>query len=529
MSEPVPADQIRELLRGYAGALDAAESLPKLVRVPSRTVRPGRLRPLSRRPRHTLGTATMVTRHVQRSTAALTRRFARLAATRGLSDDEQRAQELVKTFRESLGEVHGKLIAAAFVVAAVVLTPAALEFLAGYFEGSWGRSMLTGAEQDRLVTALTRIISTVPKPDAVGQFLAEVGKTGPAGLSILLGTVAAVAYLIFRPLFSPFRVKRVLFNLAGAGPVDLTRTTMAANVARSTGLYELERAVFARLGGRPPREAAVDLWISAAGLAAVVILFLASADGGLAGGDVSFALWWGGVTAGLAAARVTWLVRTVAARHDSSGCPQPPAVYLAPGADRPVETRSVVETATFGGLLAILPSPFSVPSPVWVRLVRERRALESARLLAAGAPRRRPNASAWPALGSAVLLSLFPPLPVAVHLTRLARLQPPGVGAARRVRARIVPLLAATTMSHWVGGIYLIAADSPWAALPVLAQAAAIAAAYGSLQREHNGLVEHAAAEVHGKLIPAAGHREPEPPRPVDPPEPSMAARTSLG
>jgi hypothetical protein len=72
----------------------------------------------------------MVIHHVRRSTAALMRRYARIAATRCLNDDEKRASELVKTFHASLPEVRWKLILpasliAVFIVVQVILGTAA--------------------------------------------------------------------------------------------------------------------------------------------------------------------------------------------------------------------------------------------------------------------------------------------------------------------------------------------------------------------------------------------------------------------
>jgi hypothetical protein len=45
-----------------------------------------------------------------------------------------------------------------------------------------------------------------------------------------------------------------------------------------------------------------------------------------------------------------------------------------------------------------------------------------------------------------MLLWLVPPVPLAIHLTHLMRLQPLGVGSARRTRAWLVPLTTAVTL-----------------------------------------------------------------------------------
>ena len=103
-----------------------------------------------------------------------------------------------------------------------------------------------------------------------------------------------------------------------------------------------------------------------------------------------------------------------------------------------------METAALGfasfivGSAVPLESYFVVPSPVWVRLVRERRDLQRAR----GRPvARAPRAlgGVWPALGSALLLWLLPPVALYIHLTVLVRLQGPNVGSARFTRAWLLP------------------------------------------------------------------------------------------
>jgi hypothetical protein len=83
VNEPVTADEIRQLLMAYEVALDAADSMPRAVRIASRPRRWTLLEPLRRAPRLTIGTATIVTYHVHRSTAALARRYARMAGDTG--------------------------------------------------------------------------------------------------------------------------------------------------------------------------------------------------------------------------------------------------------------------------------------------------------------------------------------------------------------------------------------------------------------------------------------------------------------
>ena len=86
-----------------------------------------------------------------------------------------------------------------------------------------------------------------------------------------MSTIAVAGYLVLRPLASAFRIKRIIFNLAATGEVDLDRTTTTWNVARSVGLYQAEREALEGLRARVPREFDVDLWINV--IAAGVLLW----------------------------------------------------------------------------------------------------------------------------------------------------------------------------------------------------------------------------------------------------------------
>jgi len=536
VTQQVTAEEIRQLLLGYSVALDAAESLPPVVRIASRPRRWTVLEPLRRLPRPTIGTWSMVTHHVQRSTAVLARRYARIAATRGLTDEDERASALVRTFRESLTDVRWKIIVPGLLIAALAAIEVVLRGVASMIE-AYAKAQVSDAEQGRLDEALKRALFPVFSPEAFGDLLSEVGKAHLAGLLVLAGTVIVVGYVVFRPLSPAFRLKRTLFNLAPSGRIDLALTTSTWNVTHSAGLYDLERTLFARLGARLPNETNVDLWVSAAG-AAGLAFFLAflgifqvsqSDEDTVTGGVLTL-----GFGAGLIAARAVWLLHTARARRRTVA-PADPCGFAAPYADRIVETRSVIETAAIGALF--LPGFLSwLALPMWVRLVRERRDLDRASVRAWGRPGRLPSGSVWPALGSAVLLVLVPPLPVALHLTRLAHLQPPGVGSARRTRAWLVPLVTAAMLLFWVGS-----SVEPYepvrAGLIVVAYGTAFAVAYGAIQREQNALIWHvgtplphddplwdAGIGITGQRVAHQTREQTQPPAVVDPPGGPQAA-----
>jgi hypothetical protein len=102
-----------------------------------------------------------------------------------------------------------------------------------------------------------------PSVDSLIDLFDQFGKADPVELLALAATIITAGYLVVRPLSPAFRVKRIVFNLVATGHVDLSRTTTTWNVPRSVGLYQLERALFTRLGARLPHEIDLDLWVSA--------------------------------------------------------------------------------------------------------------------------------------------------------------------------------------------------------------------------------------------------------------------------
>jgi hypothetical protein len=210
--------------------------------------------------------------------------------------------------------------------------------------------------------------------------------------------------------------------------------------------------------------------------------------------DLGLDLACAGIVVGLAATRVLWLLRTAKARRRITEETEPPAGFVAPYAERTVEARSILETASIG-TFSWLAFPYlqvvGLPSPVWIRLVRERRDLERAQRRAWGTVGHLPSGRVWPALASAVLLWPIAPVPVAIHLTKLKRLQPPGVGSARRTRAWLVPLLTATTLSQWFDFIYVSQHNETLWMVTLLPMWASVVIAFGAIQHEHNALVQH--------------------------------------
>ena len=499
----LPADAVQRLLVGYGSALDTADSLPLLVRIATRPRRRKLFDGLRFFPQPTVGTATFVTLHVRRSTAEIVRRYDRIAATGGLTEEESKARERVKTFHASLCEVRWKWIIPAGLIAIFVVTrliEGPVGAAASAALKSINRTGINGDTVGALDKSVISALSSVPTTGSLMNLFAQFAKASPGELITLASTMAIAGYLVLRPLASAFRIKRIILNLAAAGEVDLNRTTTTWNVARSVGLYQAEREVLAGLGARAPREFDVDLWINV--IAAGVLLWGLWPRHIIERG-VNGPSWVAGVVVAVtfAIARIAWLVRTGVLRRRRPRPVDPAAGFRLPASNEVVEARSVLETASLGFVSALFCWAFPLnlhvvlPSPVWVRLVRERRDFERALTLSAGRGRRLPSASVWPAVGSAILLWLIPPVPLAIHLTHLARMQPPGIGSARRTRAWLVPLATVVLALFVLSEIPAI--RSAWSFVPAhLIAFVVFTAAFACVQREHNVLAEHIAVPL---------------------------------
>jgi hypothetical protein len=81
------------------------------------------------------------------------------------------------------------------------------------------------------------------------------------------------------------------------------------------------------------------------------------------------------------------------------------------------------------------------------------------------------------------LLWLVPPVPLAVHLTHLMRLQPLGVGSARRTRAWLVPLTTAVTLLTVFDQLYFGSHfRETWYGITIIADLAVMAVIFGAVQ-----------------------------------------------
>jgi hypothetical protein len=95
--------------------------------------------------------------------------------------------------------------------------------------------------------------------DAAGQ----IADLNPVALLILTASMLFGGYLVARPLVPAFRLKRQLLGLVDQSELGVADTAASWYVTKAVGSYDLERAVFARLGEQPPRELSFDLVVLA--------------------------------------------------------------------------------------------------------------------------------------------------------------------------------------------------------------------------------------------------------------------------
>lgn len=332
-----------------------------------------------------------------------------------------------------------------------------------------------------MLEKLLSLFSSLLSLGGAEDFFSEIDLTMIDELTVAL-VVLLSAYLVIRPLAAAFRVKRILFNLGEQSPALLHRTTVSWHLTRSVGLYEAERLALAKFHAKPQRELPLDLCASLVAVGALAWylwsehFFIAESAG------AEYGLF--AIAAALVFARIGWLISTLRLRRGATAPASPPTGIRIPNGAI-AESRSVIETsvrglATFLVFLVVLTDlPFFIPSPIWGRLVRERREMEQS----VGGQR----CSQWPALLSSVVFWVLPSLALWVHLTRLARLQPSGFGPVKRARAWLVPLTAVGTL--------VIAADVFWVysilggalqGVSFALNGAIYAVTFAVVQREHN-------------------------------------------
>ena len=226
---------------------------------------------------------------------------------------------------------------------------------------------------ERLNALVTRMSSAFISlsPETLFELISEAVRMKPLYMVLLLLILTTVIYIVTRPLFSAFRMKRMLFNLSGTGLAP-AESSYSWHHPRTTGLYAEERELFYRLGDEPPRERQFDLLIGYVGAALAGWLLLnplLAPDPQLAS-EMPSQYWLGLVltaliTIAMVALRVFWLKKTRVARTRDAATVSIPGGSVLPITRQIVERRSILETA---GFAAILPASIFVWYRLWLEL-----------------------------------------------------------------------------------------------------------------------------------------------------------------
>lgn len=443
-----PKREVPRLLEMYGRALDDAAALPPLFTwVPCRPSRWRFLRPFSKLPRLTLGTHTLLVRHIDRNLAAVIRHYSVKEALDHRTDEEAKDHSSCMAFRNSLPS--GKL---AFTIIGITIpaTMAALllsSLSEHFFSKSIRRSGLINDTFQKLAKESLDLITGGGGGDLLGEVAAAM-RLGTGGVLTLLAITFITGYLATRPLVSGFRLKRQILGLADQDVLGVKDTASSWYVNKSVGAYTQEHRVAEALGlRRRPNEHPLDLATLAfpamcVSLLAVLFAYVQGREfvehfvtknlksGGLPLPItlyIPFSLFiW---LASLGLLRFKWLDATWRGRQSTQLAP--PLAYVTSNGDY-VESRPVIESAAWP-LATLCPSPAYVPQlyPLVGAAQFYRLALTGDRLRAEVARRNgRARRKGHPVLATAVFatstlmyiakLTAFPVLPFIAVLTAIS-------------------------------------------------------------------------------------------------------------
>jgi hypothetical protein len=276
--------EVRALLIAYDRALAAARREGALAWVRARPPRSARGDWLWQLPRPTWFLQFFVVWHLDRTTRALQGTLSRRVGTGTATEVDMKDREAVEIYRSGLPPLRSKTLIVLLVIATVTFGRLALEhagavlsavpvlqdvrdYRQAFNEEDSSRDPVRPQAAIEVREQAAKLIDDVG--DAIGTDVSSVGKTldafiGASPVDVLLvlaGTLFAL-YAVTRPFMPAFRIKRLLLNLA-YDPAARPYTTARWHVQQATGIYESERAIFARFGESAPREPALDLWIPA--------------------------------------------------------------------------------------------------------------------------------------------------------------------------------------------------------------------------------------------------------------------------
>jgi hypothetical protein len=284
-------------------------------------------------------------------------------AIHGATDENRQAADTIATFRDSLPKPRWRLLFTIFAAIAILLVQPALELMTGlvskvflHVAGPGSTAWLE--EPQKIFGELTSYVASLSL-DRLGSLFQQILAANLKATALLLATIAAVLYLVLRPLSTSFRIKRMLFNISGSD-IPVSRSFASWHPSRQVGLYSQEGAIFDAYGSTPPREWPFDLLISGGATVLCTVAVGAALPPDLPW--VVHLLLLADIIA-LGCARFGWLVLTWRQRENWPSGRAKPGTWILPASGGLVEARSILGTTT---LYAAGLSPF-----VWYRLNRE--------------------------------------------------------------------------------------------------------------------------------------------------------------
>jgi hypothetical protein len=215
-------------------------------------------------PRLTWGTSLFARLHVLRATAELSRAYAARAALGELDKKGKRQRQMVDAFRASIRPARVRPLIFTGVVAVFLVGSLLVTGVAQLASGALGWVSPDLDSITRVRQVLDRLAAGELSGGSLTGILNDLRDADAATRALLVLTLLAAVYVVCRPLFPAFRVKRVLWNLADE-PAEALRTTVPSwHVPRATGLYARERRVLSTEGcSRVSQELPLDVLLSA--------------------------------------------------------------------------------------------------------------------------------------------------------------------------------------------------------------------------------------------------------------------------
>jgi hypothetical protein len=416
MRRPPAVSPVIDLLRSYDAVLRRAEDLPLVAWLRSR---PAGASVLSRwlwLPRLTLGTSTLVRHHILRSVDALARAYAARAALGDLDEMSAHERKALTEFRASVRPVRWKWIIVAIVAGALVIGRGIAEQLAIWLHllafGLAKKLDASEIEQLRATVDGLLALSTSLSASSLDQTFRHLAGAHLEVMLILIASLLAAVYIVLRPFSAPFRIKRMLFNLAEEPDVRLSESSATWHVSRSVGLYNTERALLGNFHLKGAREKPFDLILS---MVATTLIGWGFASFYVTDETVTDSDRWFnvGLAIFLVALRLGWLVRTFRDRSDGATGAELPDYSRLPLTGALVDRRPVTESMAWTSLWLLSPV-------IWFRLSRQADWL----IAEHRAPRELivRGRGPWLAAASSLLMCLFPTVPILGRLWRFGRL-----------------------------------------------------------------------------------------------------------